>query len=102
MPLTLAWVPGHWELIVILIVALLIFGRRLPDVGRSLGRGIVEFKKGLKGFKDEFESVDQDVRSAGDADDASQDSRRLESQASDPPPGNASHASAERQTEART
>ncbi|HET6429080.1 MAG TPA: twin-arginine translocase TatA/TatE family subunit [Phycisphaerae bacterium] len=55
---TLAWIPGWGELLVIGIVAVLIFGRRLPDVGRSLGQGLVEFKKGLKGVQD-------DVKSAG-------------------------------------
>lgn len=43
--------PTH--MIVILVIALLVFGHRLPEVGRSLGRGIVEFKKGLKGIDDE-------------------------------------------------
>lgn len=42
-------------LIVILIVALLIFGKRLPEVAKSLGKGIVEFKKGVKGIEDEVE-----------------------------------------------
>jgi sec-independent protein translocase protein TatA len=56
------YTPGIWEIIIILIVALLLFGRRLPEVGRSLGRGIVEFKKGLKGIEDE-------VTKAGEEDD---------------------------------
>ncbi len=51
------WTPGIYELIVILVVALLLFGKRLPSVGRSLGRGIVEFKKGLKGVKDDVEDA---------------------------------------------
>jgi sec-independent protein translocase protein TatA len=53
--------PGPWEIVIILVVALLLFGRRLPEVGRSLGRGIVEFKKGLRGIEDE-------VNKAGDED----------------------------------
>jgi sec-independent protein translocase protein TatA len=38
--------PMQW--LIILIVMLLLFGKRLPEVGKSLGKGIVEFKKGLK------------------------------------------------------
>ncbi len=45
---------GTTEVIVILVLALLLFGRRLPEVGRSLGRGIVEFKKGVKGIEDDI------------------------------------------------
>ena len=47
--------PGGYEWIVLLVLGLLIFGRRLPEVGRSLGRGIVEFKRGIKGIDDEIE-----------------------------------------------
>lgn len=46
------------ELLVIGMIALLLFGKRLPEVARSLGKGIVEFKKGVSGIEDE-------VRSAG-------------------------------------
>ncbi|MBM4020379.1 MAG: twin-arginine translocase TatA/TatE family subunit [Planctomycetes bacterium] len=45
--------PGPWEIAIIAVVALLLFGRRLPEVGRSLGKGIVEFKKGLREVQDE-------------------------------------------------
>ena len=47
---------GWPELLVIGIIALLIFGKRLPEVGRSLGKGIVEFKKGLRETGDELKN----------------------------------------------
>ena len=50
------WMPGGIEWAVIIVVALLIFGRRLPDVARSLGKSIVEFKKGIKDVKDEIDT----------------------------------------------
>jgi sec-independent protein translocase protein TatA len=46
---------GTSEAILIGIVALLLFGNRLPEVMRSLGRGVVEFKKGLRDTQDEIE-----------------------------------------------
>jgi sec-independent protein translocase protein TatA len=45
---------GTMEAVVILILGLLIFGRKLPEVGRSLGRGIVEFRRGLSGIENEI------------------------------------------------
>ena len=45
---------GPTELVVIAVACVLLFGRRLPEVGRSLGRGIVELKKGLRGVADEI------------------------------------------------
>lgn len=40
---------GHWELVIILVIALLLFGHRIPGMARALGSGITEFKRGLKG-----------------------------------------------------
>jgi sec-independent protein translocase protein TatA len=48
---------GPVGLIVILVIALLIFGKRLPDVARSMGKGIVEFKKGLRGVEDDIDGA---------------------------------------------
>jgi len=53
------WSPSFPELVIILIVALLLFGKRLPEVARSLGKGMVEFKKGLKGIEDDAEQSGQ-------------------------------------------
>ena len=46
---------GPMEMILIMGLGVLLFGKRLPEVGRSLGRGIVEFKKGLNGAADDFD-----------------------------------------------
>ncbi len=73
---TLAWL-GWQELLVIGVIAVLIFGRRLPDVGRSLGQGLVEFKKGLRGVKDDVkEAVDQAKDVASEADQAGRDDQK--------------------------
>ena len=45
--------PGLPEMIIFGTIALLLFGKRLPEVARSLGKGIVEFKKGVRGIEDE-------------------------------------------------
>lgn len=47
---------GMWEGIIIAILGVLIFGKRLPEVGRSIGKGIVEFKKGLAGIEDDIDT----------------------------------------------
>jgi sec-independent protein translocase protein TatA len=49
--------PGWGELLIIAFIGLLLFGKRLPEVGKSLGKGIVEFKKGLRGVEDELENA---------------------------------------------
>ncbi|MEM8496009.1 MAG: twin-arginine translocase TatA/TatE family subunit [Planctomycetota bacterium] len=56
---TLAFIGsiGPMQWVIIGVLALLIFGKRLPQVGKSLGQGIVEFKKGLQGLNDEIESA---------------------------------------------
>jgi sec-independent protein translocase protein TatA len=45
--LVLAWGFSGWEILVVLVVALLLFGRRLPEIMRGLGSSVKEFKKGM-------------------------------------------------------
>jgi sec-independent protein translocase protein TatA len=41
---------GPWEIILLLLLALLLFGaKRLPEIGRSMGRGLREFKESVSG-----------------------------------------------------
>jgi sec-independent protein translocase protein TatA len=56
--------PGGTEWIVILIIGLLLFGRRLPEVGKSIGQGIKEFKKGLKETEDDVKRPEEPSRRA--------------------------------------
>lgn len=49
--------PGQTEMIIVLIIAVLLFGKRLPEVGRSLGKGIIEFKKGIRGVEDDMDDA---------------------------------------------
>lgn len=44
---------GGPEIILLLVLGVLLFGRKLPEIGRSFGKTVVEFKKGVKGLEDE-------------------------------------------------
>ena len=46
---------GPMEMVIVGIIALLLFGKRLPEVARSLGKGITEFKKGVAGIEDDVD-----------------------------------------------
>lgn len=54
---------GPLEISLILVVALLLFGKRVPEVARSLGKGIVEFKRGVRGIEDEVDEASRESSS---------------------------------------
>jgi len=60
------WTPGPIEVIVILVVALLIFGRRLPEIARNVGKSLTEFKRGINEAKEAKDDVESDVRQMTD------------------------------------
>ena len=62
--------PGPMEMLIIGVIAVLLFGKRLPEVGRSLGKGIVEFKKGIHGIEEETEAAVHSSSSHASTDDA--------------------------------
>jgi len=60
------WTPGPVELIVILVIAVLLFGRRLPEIARGLGKSMTEFKKGVHEVEETKDELVNDVRKIGD------------------------------------
>lgn len=57
-----SWI-GPWEIAIVLVLILLIFGpRKLPDLGASLGKSIRGFKRGLKETEDEVKTAVSEVR----------------------------------------
>jgi sec-independent protein translocase protein TatA len=53
--MTLAFVLSPFHMLVFLVIVLLLFGNRLPDTMRSLGKSVTEFKKGVKEGNEEDE-----------------------------------------------
>lgn len=56
---------GGGEMLVLLVIGLLLFGRDLPDVGRKVGRVVAQLKRGMQDFKDQIdtESTMRDLKS---------------------------------------
>ena len=65
---------GMWEMIMIFLVVLLLFGaKRLPEIGSSLGKGIREFKGSIKEIEKEVKAIDEPERDEVPPTSASQD-----------------------------
>jgi sec-independent protein translocase protein TatA len=64
----LSWggIPGGWEWIIILVVALLIFGKRLPEIARGLGKSLTEFKKGVREVEETKDDLVSEVKELKD------------------------------------
>ena len=64
----LAWggIPGGFEWIVILVIALLIFGKRLPEIARSVGKSMTAFKKGIREAEETKDELVNDVKEVKD------------------------------------
>jgi len=65
-----AGMPGGWEMVVIALVILLLFGaKKLPELAKGLGQGIREFKGAVNGVKDELKDAQDSVESDNDPSD---------------------------------
>tara|TARA_B100000965_G_C19215884_1_gene593696 strand:+ start:174 stop:407 length:234 start_codon:yes stop_codon:yes gene_type:complete len=68
----LAAMPGGWEMVVIALVILLMFGaKKLPELARGLGQGIREFKGAVDGVKDELKDAEESIEKNDEPDQSS-------------------------------
>lgn len=53
---------GFWEIVIIALVVLLIFGgKKIPELMKGLGKGVKSFKEGIKEVEDEMKDVKKDI-----------------------------------------
>ena len=65
----LSAMPGGWEMVVIALVILLMFGaKKLPELARGLGQGIREFKGAVDGVKDELKDAEESIEKNDESD----------------------------------
>lgn len=86
-PFALIGMPGPMEMMIILAIGVLLFGKRLPEVGRSLGKGIVEFKKGVQGIEDEIDSAASTATSSSRSQASADDYEEATAPKFEPPTG---------------
>ena len=55
---------GWMEILVLGIIAVLLFGKRLPDMAKYLGKSVIEFKKGMHGLESGFDDIANPTTSA--------------------------------------
>lgn len=57
-----AWTPGPWEIVIIVVAILILFGgRKIPELARGVGRGLREFKREMRGVKQDLEEAADSV-----------------------------------------
>ena len=58
---------GPWEIVLIFLVVIILFGgAKIPEIARSLGKGLREFKKTTKDIQDEVSNIKEDVKKSVD------------------------------------
>ena len=68
--IVMASMPGGWEMVVIALVILLLFGaKKLPELAKGLGQGIREFKGAVDGVKDEMKDAQDTIESENEPSD---------------------------------
>tara|TARA_B100000586_G_C20020235_1_gene388692 strand:- start:166 stop:399 length:234 start_codon:yes stop_codon:yes gene_type:complete len=68
--IVMAGMPGGWEMVVIALVILLLFGaKKLPELAKGLGQGIREFKGAVDGVKDEMKDAQDTIESENEPSD---------------------------------
>ncbi len=69
--------PGLWEMLIIMLVLLLVFGaKRLPEIGSSMGKGIREFKKSIRDVRQSIDEEPDDIAGARKLDAPGQEQQR--------------------------
>jgi sec-independent protein translocase protein TatA len=69
---------GPMEFIIVGVIAVLLFGNRLPEVAKSIGKGFGEFKKGMSGIEEDLNSASRSSYSSASYSQTSRPARAIE------------------------